>query len=198
MSSTNDKNINKYCKENIDFIYQNIPFEYQIEFDKNIRSICNVYDYMEFEILCIRDICKSNNCLNYFKKLHILPISLIEVEIEDKYFPEKKLYRNKYNKLFSNLINIRPYIEYYYDIYTKYMKIELENIPQNSTIEFYDSKNTSRDNYSILNRDKPKIIKLIKVCKKIVKIKYEGDIKNRNIPKEDLQKYLHHTCYKIY
>jgi len=198
MSSTNDKNINKYCKENIDFIYQNIPFEYQIEFDKNIRSICNVYDYMEFEILCIRDICKSNNCLNYFKKLHILPVSLIEVEIEDKYFPEKKLYRNKYNKLFSNLINIRPYIEYYYDIYTKYMKIELENIPQNSTIEFYDSKNTSRDNYSILNRDKPKIIKLIKVCKKIVKIKYEGDIKNRNIPKEDLQKYLHHTCYKIY
>ena len=199
METYQAKNINDYCEENINFIYENLSPEYKKQYCKNIRSICSVYEYMEFEILCMRDICKSNNCINYFKKLHILPISLIEVEIEDKYFPEKKLcailYRKIYDKLITSLINIRTYIKYYYDIYTKYMKITVENIPPNSTIEFYNSyEHGPRAFYG----DKPKIIKIIKVCKKIVKIKYEGDIKNRNIPKEDLQSYLHHTCYKIY
>ena len=208
MSSTNQENINDYCEENINFIYENFPQEYKKKFSKNIRSICKVYDYMEFEILCIRDICKSNNCLNYFKKLHILPVSLIEVEIEDKYFPEKKLYRNNYDKLFSRLINIRPYIEYYYDFYTKYMKIEVENIPPNSTIEFYSSPErkyrrlpASINNFlRSTNQPMLKSMKIIKVCNKIVKFKCEGDIniKHSTIPKKDLQNYLHNTCYKIY
>lgn len=199
MSSTNKKNINDYCEKNINFIYENLSPEYKKKYRKNIRSICSVYDYMEFEILCMRDICKSNNCLNYFKKLHILPVSLIEVEIEDKYFPEKKLYRNKYDKLFSRLINIRPYIEYYYDIYTKYMNIEVENIPPNSTIEFYNSRGVIPfNNTSKLQSYKPKSMKIIKVCNKIVKFKFEGDLKYSIITKEDLKDYLHYTCYKIY
>jgi len=199
MSSTNKKNINNYCIENIKFIYKNFPSEYRKKFCMNIRSICEVYDYMEFEILCIRDICKSNNCLNYFKKLNLLPVSLIEVEIEDKYFPEKKLYRDEYDKLFSSLIKIRPYIEYYYDIYTKYMKIEVENIPPNSTIEFYNSRGVIPfNNTSKLQSYKPKSMKIIKVCNKIVKFKFEGDLKYSIITKEDLKDYLHYTCYKIY
>jgi hypothetical protein len=79
------------------------------------------------------------------------------------------------------------------------MNIEVENIPPNSTIEFYNSS-TSRCDYSILNDYKPKKIKIIKVCNKIVKFKFQGDmcIKYRTIRKEDLKYYLHYTCYKIY
>ena len=208
MSSTNKKNINDYCEESLNSIYENLSPEYKKQSYKNISSICSVYEYMEFEILCMRDICKSNNCLNYFKKLNILPLDIVEVEIEDKYFPEKKLYRNKYDKLFSRLINIRPYIEYYYDIYKKYMKITVENIPPNSTIEFYNSPDWKYNSLAASINLLPasiihpflKSMKIIKVCNKIVKFKCEGDIniKYRTMPKKNLKNYLHHTCYKIY
>ncbi len=202
MNTTNNENINNYCEENIKFIYQNLPKEYKKKSSyKNIRSICKVYNYMELELLCITDIHKYNSdCLNYFKKLNILPLSLIEVEIENKYFPENEIY---YNKLLNTLINIRPYIKYYYDIYTKYMKIEIVDIPPNSIIEFYNSKEPTFGNTSRLNMDKPKIIKIIKVCDKIVKYKYvvcpcEETNKNRRLSKEQFVNYLYDTFYKIY
>ncbi len=172
--------INNYCKKNIEFILNNIPSEYL-----STENMYESYKYMELELLCIRDTIIN---LNYFKKLNILPISLIQVEIIDKSF-ENKLYYS----LLDKLIKIRPYINFYNNIYEKYMTIPLENIPPNSTIEFL-----SPYPYTLGFK-----LKIIKVCKKIVKVQYpesDNSVKYRIWEIDHLKEIMrdNKSLYKIY